>query len=175
MTFIISRHRYIDIWPSIAYQVFGDGAKDLVVIPGWLSNLDIFWEEPRVVRFLRGLGQVARVIIIDRRATGLSDRVAPPTLEEQMDDVIAVMDSAGSKTASLMGYSEGGCMCALFAATHPDRTNLRHITTQSGASLIFIVVMKEIRPGTVFMPHLMGPHAPSNVRFRSMLLRASSV
>jgi len=107
---------------SIAYQVFGEGQQDLIYIPGWLSNLDIFWEEPRVARFLLSLAQFSRVIVIDRRGTGLSDRVAPPTLEVQMDDVTAVMDAADSKRAAFLGNSEGGSMCALFAATYPDRT-----------------------------------------------------
>ena len=107
---------------SIAYQVFGDGPKDLIYIPGWLSNLDIFWEEPRVARFLLSLARFSRVIVIDRRGTGLSDRVAPPTLEVQMGDVTAVMDAAGSNRAAFLGNSEGGSMCALFAASHPDRT-----------------------------------------------------
>jgi len=107
---------------SIAYQVFGDGPQDLIYIPGWLSNLDIFWEEPRVARFLLALARFSRVIVIDRRGTGLSDRVAPPTLEIQMDDVTAVMDAASSGCAAFLGNSEGGSMCALFAATYPDRT-----------------------------------------------------
>ncbi|MDA9983412.1 adenylate/guanylate cyclase domain-containing protein [Gammaproteobacteria bacterium] len=107
---------------SIAYQVFGDGPQDLIYIPGWLSNLDIFWEEPRVARFLLALARFSRVIVIDRRGTGLSDRVAPPTLEIQMDDVTAVMDVASSGCAAFLGNSEGGSMCALFAATYPDRT-----------------------------------------------------
>ena len=107
---------------TIAYQVFGDGPNDLLIIPGWLSNLDIFWEEPRVVRFFLALASFSRVIIIDRRGTGLSDRVAPPTIEIQMDDVIAVMDAANSKSATLLGYSEGAQMCTLFAATYPERT-----------------------------------------------------
>ena len=107
---------------SIAYQVFGDGQQYLIYIPGWLSNLDIFWEEPRVARFLLSLANFSRVIVIDRRGTGLSDRVAPPTLEVQMDDVTAVMDAVDSRRAAFLGDSEGGSMCALFAATHPDRT-----------------------------------------------------
>ena len=107
---------------SIAYQVFGDGAQDLIYIPGWLSNLDLIWEEPRVARFLLSLASFSRVIVIDRRGTGLSDRVAPPTLEVQMGDVTAVMDAADSRRAAFLGESEGGSMCALFAATHPDRT-----------------------------------------------------
>ncbi len=107
---------------SIAYQVFGDGPQDLIYIPGWLSNLDLFWEEPRVARFLLSLGHFSRVTVIDRRGTGLSDRVAPPTLEVQMGDVTAVMDAVGSTRAAFLGNSEGGSMCLLFAATHPDRT-----------------------------------------------------
>ena len=107
---------------SIAYQVFGDGPQDLIYIPGWLSNLDIFWEEPRVARFMLSLARFSRVIVIDRRGTGLSDRVAPPTLEIQMDDVTAVMDAANSRSAAFLGNSEGGSMCALFAATYPART-----------------------------------------------------
>ena len=75
---------------SIVYQVFGDGPYDLIYIPGWLSNLDIFWEEPRVARFLLSLARFSRAIVIDRRGTGLSDRVAPPTLEVQMGDVTSV-------------------------------------------------------------------------------------
>ena len=108
---------------SIAYQVIGDGPRDLIYVPGWLSNVDILWEEPIVARFLLSLTRFSRVIVIDRRGTGLSDRVAPPTLEIQMGDVTAVMDAAGCERAAFLGNSEGGSMCALFAATHPDRTN----------------------------------------------------
>ncbi len=107
---------------SIAYQVFGQGPRDLIYIPGWLSNLDLLWEEPRVARFFLSLAEFCRVIVIDRRGTGLSDRVAPPTLEVQMGDVTAVMKAAGSASAALFGSSEGGSMCALFAATHPEKT-----------------------------------------------------
>jgi class 3 adenylate cyclase/pimeloyl-ACP methyl ester carboxylesterase len=107
---------------SIAYQVFGEGPGDLLYIPGWISNLDLFWEEPRVARFFLALARFSRVIVIDRRGTGLSDRVAPPTLEVQMGDVTAVMDAANSRRAALLGNSEGGSMCILFAATHPERT-----------------------------------------------------
>ena len=106
---------------TIAYQVFGDGPSDLFIIPGWLSNLDIFWEEPSVARLFLALVRFNRVIIIDRRGTGLSDRVTPATLETQMDDVTAVMDAANSKSATLLGYSEGAQMCTLFAATYPER------------------------------------------------------
>jgi pimeloyl-ACP methyl ester carboxylesterase len=107
---------------SIAYQIFGKGDHDLVIIPGWLSNIDIFWEQPHVIKYFLSLAKFARVILIDKRGTGLSDRVTPPTLEEQIDDVTAVMDAAGSRKAVLLGNSGGGSMCALFAASHPDRT-----------------------------------------------------
>ena len=108
---------------NIAYQVFGDGATDLVVVPGWISCIDAFWEDPGFARFLQRLGSFARVILFDKRGTGLSDRVTDtPTLEERMDDVRAVMDAAGSKRAALLGYSEGGPMCMLFAVTYPERT-----------------------------------------------------
>jgi len=108
---------------NIAYQVVGDGPLDLVLVPGWVSNIDIFWEEPKVARFLRSLAGFARLILFDKRGTGLSDRVTDtPTLEERMDDVRAVMDAVGSERAGLVGYSEGGPMCALFAATYPERT-----------------------------------------------------
>ncbi len=109
---------------NIAYQVVGEGPLDLVLVPGWLSNLEVFWEEPHLVRFLQRLATFSRLILFDKRGTGLSDRVSSmPLLETRMDDVRAVMDAVGSKRAALLGYSEGGPMCALFAATHPDRTS----------------------------------------------------
>jgi DNA-binding SARP family transcriptional activator/pimeloyl-ACP methyl ester carboxylesterase len=109
---------------NLAYQVIGDGPPDLVLVPGWVSNVECFWEEPRVERFLRRLASIGRLILFDKRGTGLSDRVPPhalPTLEERITDVRAVMDAVGSKRATLVGYSEGGTMCALFAAAHPER------------------------------------------------------
>lgn len=108
---------------QIAYQVFGDGARDLIVVPGWLSNVEILWEDPAFAHFLRGLGSFARVILFDKRGTGLSDRVTDsPTLEERMEDVHAVMDAVGCERAALFGYSEGGPMCALHSVTYPERT-----------------------------------------------------
>lgn len=108
---------------SIAYQVIGRGPLDLVLVPGWVSNLDIVWEEPALARFLHRLASFSRLILFDKRGTGLSDRVADmPSLEVRMDDVRAVMDAVGSERAALFGYSEGGAMCALFAATYPERT-----------------------------------------------------
>ena len=108
---------------SIAYQVVGDGPLDLIFVMGWVSHLDWFWEEPRFARFLRRLASFSRLILFDKRGTGLSDRaVGLPTLEERMDDVRAVMDAVGSERAALLGISEGGPLCALFAATYPART-----------------------------------------------------
>ena len=108
---------------NIAYQVVGDGPLDLVFVMGWVSHLDWFWEEPRFARFLGRLASFSRLLLFDKRGTGLSDRaVGLPTLEERMDDVRAVMDAVGSERAALLGVSEGGPMCALFAATYPERT-----------------------------------------------------
>lgn len=109
---------------NIAYQCVGDGPRDLVLVPGWVSNIEVFWEEPSLARFLRRLASFSRLILFDKRGTGLSDRVPDlPTLEIRMDDVRAVMDIVGSERAALLGYSEGGPMCALFAATYPARTS----------------------------------------------------
>ena len=109
---------------NIAYQVLGDGPLDLVVVPGWVSNLDAFWEEPAVDAFYRRLSSFSRLILFDKRGTGLSDRVTDlPSLETRMDDLRAVLDAVGSERAALLGWSEGGPMCALFAATYPQRTS----------------------------------------------------
>jgi pimeloyl-ACP methyl ester carboxylesterase len=108
---------------SIAYQAVGDAKVDLVFVPGWVSHIEYAWEEPSFAPFLRRLASFARLILLDRRGTGLSDPVDPlPTLEERMDDVRAVLDAAGSERAFLFGISESGPMCTLFAATYPDRT-----------------------------------------------------
>jgi pimeloyl-ACP methyl ester carboxylesterase len=108
---------------SIAYQVVGDGPRDLVLVAGWVTNIEVLWEEPSMARFLQRLAGFSRLILFDKRGTGLSDRVADmPNLETRMDDVRAVMDAVGSERAALLGYSEGGPMCVLFAATYPGRT-----------------------------------------------------
>ncbi len=110
---------------SIAYQVVGDGPFDLVYVPGWVSNIELMWEEPGLARFLERLASFARLLLFDKRGTGLSDPVPNdglPTLEERMDDVRAVMDAVGSERAALLGHSEGGNMCVLFSATYPERT-----------------------------------------------------
>jgi len=109
----------------IAYQVVGSGAIDLVLVHGWVSHVEAAWDWPPVAQVLRRLASFSRLIVFDKRGTGLSDRVADrdlPTLEQRMDDVRAVMDAAGSERAALVGISEGGPMAALFAATYPQRT-----------------------------------------------------
>ena len=110
---------------NIAYQVTGEGPRDLVYVPGWVSNVELMWEEPAMARFLERLASFSRLVLFDKRGTGLSDRVSNdrlPTLEERMDDVRAVLDAVGSERAALFGHSEGGNMCVLFAATYPERT-----------------------------------------------------
>jgi pimeloyl-ACP methyl ester carboxylesterase/class 3 adenylate cyclase len=105
--------------------VLGDGPLDLVFVMGWITHLEYFWREPSFARFLRRLASFSRLILFDKRGTGLSDRVPLselPTLEQRMDDVRAVMEAVGSRRAALCGVSEGGPMCALFAATYPERT-----------------------------------------------------
>ena len=108
---------------SIAYQVLGKGNLDLVYVPGFVSNLDRYWENPIWVDFFSRITGFSRLILFDKRGTGLSDRVSGvPDLEVWMDDVRAVMDAVGSERAALFGQSEGGAMSMLFAATYPERT-----------------------------------------------------
>jgi pimeloyl-ACP methyl ester carboxylesterase len=109
---------------NIAYQVVGEGPFDLIYVPGWISNVEESWEVPECGHFLRRLASFSRLILFDKRGTGLSDRVSNeslPTLEQRMDDVRAVLDAAGSEQAVVLGASEGGNMSVLFAATHPER------------------------------------------------------
>lgn len=110
---------------NIAYQVVGDGALDLVYVPGWVSNIELNWEEPEYARFLGRLAAFSRLITFDKRGTGLSDRVsddALPTLEQRMDDLRAVLDAVRSDRAAIFGVSEGGGLSMLYAATCPERT-----------------------------------------------------
>src|SRR5947209_15299685 len=102
---------------NIAYQVIGDGPFDLVYVPGWISNVELMWEEPSRAQFLGRLASFSRLILFDKRGTGMSDPVPLdrlPTLEDRMDDVRAVMDAVGSERAALFGFSEGGLMSLLF-------------------------------------------------------------
>jgi class 3 adenylate cyclase/esterase/lipase len=106
----------------IAYQAFGDGPINLVMVPGFVSNVENYWDQPDFARFLNRLGSYARVVIFDKRGTGMSDRVAElPGLDQRMDDLRAVMDAAGMEQAALLGISEGAPLSVLFAATYPDR------------------------------------------------------
>jgi pimeloyl-ACP methyl ester carboxylesterase len=106
----------------IAYQVFGSGPIDLVFIPGNVSHIENYWDLPDLARWLLRLTSFARVVMFDKRGTGLSDRVSElPSLDLRMDDARAVMDAVGIERAALLGVSEGGPMAALFAATYPQR------------------------------------------------------
>ena len=110
---------------NIAYQVVGDAPLDLVFVMGWVSHMEYFWREPSFAKFLMRLASFSRLILFDKRGTGLSDRVPIhelPTLEQRMDDVRTVMEAVGSEKAALVGVSEGGPMCSLFAATYPEKT-----------------------------------------------------
>src|SRR6476619_117698 len=110
----------------IAYQVVGDGSIDIVFVMGWTTHIEGVWQEPTLAAFLTRLASVGRLIRVDRRGLGLSDRVAGdvlPTLETRMDDVRAVMDAVGSERATVIGVSEGGPLSMLFAATYPERTS----------------------------------------------------
>ena len=109
---------------NIAYRVVGDGPMDLVWVPGLYNDIESSWELTHYVRLFQRLASFSRLMMFDKRGMGLSDRnVSPPTLEERMDDVRAVMDAVGSERAALIGFSEGGPMSALFAATYPERTS----------------------------------------------------
>ena len=106
----------------IAYQTFGEG-PDLIMAPGFVSHIENYWDEPRLARWLSKLGGFCRVVLFDKRGTGLSDHVANlPAMDERMDDVRAVMDAVGIERATLFGLSEGGSLAALFAASHPERS-----------------------------------------------------
>ena len=106
----------------IAYQAFGEG-PDLIMAPGFVSHIENYWDEPSLARWLNKLGGFCRVVMFDKRGTGLSDHVAHlPHMDERMDDLRAVMDAAGVERASILGISEGGSLAALFAASHPGRS-----------------------------------------------------
>ena len=109
---------------SIAYQVMGNGPIDIILVPGVFSHIEFQHEMTGFTAFLRRLSTYARVVTFDKRGQGLSDRISgAPTLEERMDDVRAVMDAVDSRRAVMIGFSEGGCMSALFAATYPERVS----------------------------------------------------
>ncbi len=123
---------------NIGYQVLGEGPLDLVFVPGLLSQIDLIWTLPAAARFFERLASFSRLILYDKRGQGVSDPLTgPPSLEQDMEDLIAVLDATGSERAALFGYSEGGPMSALCAATHPDRVSALILcgTFASGASL----------------------------------------
>ena len=110
---------------NIAYQVVGDGPIDLVYSAGFVSNVELAWEEPLFAQFWERLAGISRLILFDKRGTGMSDRVPSsqlPTLEQRMDDLVGVLDAVGSERPALFGHSEGGSLAVLFAATYPERT-----------------------------------------------------
>jgi pimeloyl-ACP methyl ester carboxylesterase/DNA-binding CsgD family transcriptional regulator len=126
----------------IAYQIVGQGPLDLVFVPGCISNLDVHWEEPGFSHLLHRLSAFTRLILLDRRGSGLSDRIdggEPPSLQTHVDDVRAVMDAAGSGRAALLGASEGAAISVLFAATHAERT--RALVLYGGYAHFFTWVM----------------------------------
>jgi class 3 adenylate cyclase len=133
---------------NIAYQVAGDGPLDLVLVPGFISHLELDWQGPGYAQMLDRLSSFARVIRFDKRGTGLSDRPGGlPDLESRMDDVRAVMDAAGTKRAALMGYSEGGPLSMLFAATYPERTT---------SLVLYGAYAKRRDPATVLFTDIVG-------------------
>src|SRR6188472_1299912 len=108
---------------NVAYQVVGDGPHDVILVPGFVSHVEVAWEQPRLARFLGRLASFSRLIMFDKRGTGMSDPVQrPPSMDQRMDDIRAVMDAVGSQHATLFGISEGGTLSLLFAHSHAERT-----------------------------------------------------
>ena len=108
---------------NIAYQVVGEGSADLILVPGFVSHLEVAWEQPRLAHFLSRLASFSRLIMFDKRGSGMSDPVdSSPSMDERMDDIRAVMDAVGSRSGTLFGISEGGTLSMLFAYRHPERT-----------------------------------------------------
>ena len=133
----------------IAYQVVGDGPIDLVFVPGFISNLELYWEEPTLAHFLSRLGSFSRLILFDKRGhRPLGPDRQPPTLEERMDDVRAVMDAVGSEHAALFGISEGGAMSMLFAATYPERTQALSCTALTPISPTWVLPPERFEPSS---------------------------
>ena len=139
---------------AIAYQVVGDGPVDLIYASGWLHNIDVVWEHAGYNRFLSRLAERCRVILFDKRGTGMSDRdVGAPTLEERTDDIRAVMEAAGSKKAAIFGVSEGANMATMFAAIYPERV--------SSITLVGCYACKKWKPD--------WPHGQKRADFENMI------
>ena len=136
---------------DIAYQVIGQGDRDLVMTMGWVTHLDVMWELPELAGFIDSLAQLGRLIIFDKRGTGLSDRISGmATLEERAADIEAVMDAAGSRQATLIGWGDGGAIAAMFASTHPGRVDalvVSTLTVSSGDDLVVadVVTLEAMR------------------------------
>ncbi|MEA2272270.1 MAG: hypothetical protein QOI98_978 [Solirubrobacteraceae bacterium] len=121
----------------IAYQVFGSGPVELLVTGGPAGHIEIYWEEPLVRRWNECMASFARVALFDRRGTGASDAPdEPPTLEQYMEDMLAVIDACGFERPALFGGSEGGCLCALFAATYPERVSALAVLDTAARGLV---------------------------------------
>jgi pimeloyl-ACP methyl ester carboxylesterase len=128
---------------NLAYQVVGDGPMDLVVVPGWFSHVDMLWGDPGWVSFVGELASFARVILYDKRGTGLSDPVdGVPTPESRADDLRAVLDAAGSDRVALFGFSEGGPISVLFAASIPTVSGRLSCTGRSPAGTLTTMVRR---------------------------------
>ncbi len=165
----------------IAYQVVGDGPIDIVFVQGFISNLEVHWEDPGLAHVFNRLGRFARLIVFDKRGSGLSDRVTDmPDLETRMDDVRAVMDAAGSRQAVLLGASEGGPMSILFAASYPHRTRALilygayahyHSWVLSPEQVAAFVAAAEENWGTGSSLKNFAPNMVANERFRAWWAR----
>jgi pimeloyl-ACP methyl ester carboxylesterase len=115
---------------SLAYQTLGAG-PDLVYLPGFIGNIEISWENALVARFLRRLSSFSRLILMDRRGTGLSDRLSPedlPPIETLVEDLLVVLDAVGSNRTALFAFTDSACVCAMFAGTYPERTSALALT-----------------------------------------------
>ena len=167
----------------VAYQVIGDGPRDLVFVPNWGSNVEVMWEEPSLAHFLRRLATFSRLLCFDKRGTGVSDPVtldALPTLEQWMEDVRSVMNAVGSSRTALLGDSEGGQMAMLFAATYPERVSALILTNTAARHLRDVdypwgLPARSVEPslqkmrelwGTGGLVELMAPSAAQDERFR---------
>jgi len=172
----------------VAYQVFGEGSRDLLFVTNWVTNLEVMWEEPSLGRFLERLASFARVICFDRRGTGVSDAVPLaqlPTLDEWMDDARVVLDAAGSREAAVIGDTEGGPSAMLLAATHPKRvsslvllnTFARMVRADDypiglpRASVPRLLERYEAAWGNAGMLDLTAPAAARDARFREWFAR----
>jgi pimeloyl-ACP methyl ester carboxylesterase len=168
----------------IAYHVVGQGSLDLVFVPGFISNLEIQWEEPTFAELVQRLAAFSRLILLDKRGCGISERIDPrhpPTLADHVEDIRAVMNVTGSGRAALFGASEGAPICALFAATHPDRTRAlilyggyAHVHDWAFGAEALAKFIHEIERawGTgSLLRHLAPGRAAADARFRSWWAR----